>query len=73
MKKNEIPIGGIGIINGYKVMAKEYLLENSCDDCCFGRSAGYKQVCPINKCSANKRKDGKHVYFVIVEKSNYNG
>ena len=33
MKKNkEIPIGGIGIINGYRVMAKEYLHINSCDE-----------------------------------------
>ena len=32
MKKNhEIPIGGIGVVNGYKVMAKEYKLENSCE------------------------------------------
>lgn len=67
MKKNEIPIGGIGVINGYKVMAKEYLLENTCDDCCFSLNAGYKHDCPINKCSPLKREDKKHVYFVSIE------
>lgn len=67
MKKNEVPIGGVSVINGYKVMAKEYLLENTCDDCCFSLNAGYQHVCPIKKCSAKQRKDGKHVYFVIVE------
>lgn len=67
-KNQEIPIGGIGIINGYKVMAKEYTFENSCDDCCFGHSAGYPHACPLKKCSAKSRTDKKHVYFVIAEK-----
>lgn len=66
MKKDEISIGGVGVINGYKVMAKEYLLDNSCDDCCFSLNAGYKQVCPIRKCESKRRTDKKHVYFVIV-------
>lgn len=70
MKKRnkEIPIGGIGVVNGYKVMAKEYKLENSCDDCCFGRNAGYHHACPLNKCNDKKRADKKHVYFVLAEK-----
>lgn len=68
MKKNkEIPIGGIGIINGYRVMAKEYLFKNSCDDCCFGLRSGYHGNCPIKKCSAQYREDKKHVYFVIAK------
>lgn len=67
MKNNEIPIGGVGVINGYKVMAKEYLFENTCDDCCFSLRAGYKYACPYNKCSAMKREDKKHVYFVIAD------
>lgn len=69
MEKNkEIPIGGIGVINGLRVMVKEYLLENSCEDCCFSRSSGYHWPCPSNKCFAKTRKDKKHVYFVINEK-----
>lgn len=69
MKKNkEIPIGGIGIINGYRVMAKEYLHTNSCDECCFSLNSGYRFECPHNKCSNLKRTDRKHVYFTIVEK-----
>lgn len=68
MKKNkEIPIGEVGMINGYRVMAKEYLHENSCDDCCFSRNAGYHHECPIKKCSAKSREDKKDVYFVIAE------
>lgn len=68
MKKiKEIPVGGIGIIHGYRVMAKEYLLENSCDDCCFCRNSGYPGDCPIKKCSAPYREDKKHVYFVIAK------
>lgn len=68
MKKNvEIPIGGTGVVEGQRVMAKEYLLENSCDDCCFGRYAGYRYQCPFKKCHAKYRKDNKHVYFVRVE------
>ena len=68
MKKNkEIPIGGIGMIDGYRVTAKEYLFENSCDDCCFGLRSGYHGNCPIKKCSASHRDDKKHVYFVIAK------
>lgn len=66
-KSKEIPIGGIGMINGYCVMAKEYLLENSCDDCCFGLNAGYHGKCPNNKCLARNREDKKYVYFVLVK------
>lgn len=70
MKKNtEIPIGGIGIINGYRVMAKEYLYTDSCDECCFSLNSGYRSPsCPFNKCAAHKREDRKHVLFTIVEK-----
>lgn len=67
-KRNEIPIGGVGVINGYKVMAKEYRLENSCDDCCFSRNAGYHHACPLKKCIARLKTDKKHVYFVMAEK-----
>lgn len=68
MKKNkEIPIGGVGIINGYRVMSKEYLLINTCDDCCFGHRSGYSGDCPVKKCSALYREDKKHVYFVIAK------
>lgn len=68
-KSKEIPIGGIGVINGYRVMAKEYLFENTCDDCCFGLRSGYHRICPIKACSANYRKDKKHVYFVIAKEA----
>lgn len=69
MKKNsDIPIGGIGIISGYRVMAKEYLLENTCDDCCFSKTSGYHWPCPFDKCFARTRQDKTHVYFVIAEK-----
>lgn len=67
MKRNEIPIEGIGVINGYKVMAKEYLFENTCDDCCFSLNAGYKSCCPFKKCTARNREDKTHVYFVFVD------
>ncbi len=66
-KKIEIPIGGIGVIEGYKVMAKKYLPENSCDDCCFSRNAGYWLDCPINRCEAKGREDKTDVYFVRIE------
>ena len=66
-QKKEIPIGGVGVIDGYKVMAHEYLPSNSCDDCCFGFISGYKFPCPMNSCHARKRSDNKHVYFTIVE------
>lgn len=66
-KSKEIPIGGIGMINGYRVMAMEFQLENNCDDCCFGLSAGYHRECPINKCFSRNREDKKHVYFVLVK------
>jgi hypothetical protein len=72
MKNKEIPIGGIGVINGYKVMAKEYLLENTCDDCCFSRNNGYYHPCPIKKCSSKSRTDKKNVYFEMVEKGGNN-
>lgn len=68
MKKlKEIPIGGIGVIDGCRVMAKEYLPENSCDDCCFSRNAGYCPDCPSNKCEAKRREDKTDVYFIRVE------
>ena len=43
MKKQykEIPIGGIGVIAGQRVIAQKYLPENTCDDCCFSLNAGY--------------------------------
>lgn len=64
MKKNkEIPIGGVGIINGYRVTAKEYSYRDSCARCCFSVAAGYRHECPIKKCSGEYREDGKHVYF----------
>lgn len=66
-KSKEIPIGGIGIIEGYKVMAKEYKHTDSCDACCFSKTAGYHQKCPMSKCFPDKRDDKKHVYFVISE------
>lgn len=56
MKNKEIPIGGIGVINGYKVMAKEYLLENTCDDCCFSRNNGYYHPCPIKSAVPNRER-----------------
>lgn len=72
MAKNnkEIPVGGIGVINGYKVMAKEYSYKNSCDDCCFSMHSEHVRMCPINKCHTKYRKDKTHVYFVRVEENN---
>lgn len=69
-KNKEIPVGGIGIINGYKVMAKEYSYKDSCDLCCFSKIAGYRFPCLLKKCSAKYRQDKKHVYFVRVEENN---
>lgn len=66
-KDNEIPIGGIGVIDGMRVMAKEYLLANSCGDCCFSLNAGYNPPCPIRKCDGRRREDKKHVYFVKAD------
>ena len=66
-QKKEIPIGGTGLIDGYKVMAHEYLPSNSCDDCCFGFISVYKFPCPMKSCHARNRSDHKHVYFTIVE------
>ena len=72
MKKNvEIPIGGIGIVEGQRVMVKEYMLENSCDDCCFGMNHGYSLPCPAKKCDGKRRTDKKHVYFVRDEQNNH--
>lgn len=65
--KKEIPIGGIGIINGVKVTVKEYLLSNTCNDCCFSICAGYTMRCPTKKCCADSRSDKKDVYFVEVK------
>ena len=66
-QKKEIPIGGVGVIDGYKVMAHEYMPSNSCDDCCFSFNSGYKFPCPKMSCHAHSRIDHKHVYFTIVE------
>lgn len=66
-KSKEIPIGDISVIHGYSVMAKEYLPENTCDDCCFSLRSGYTGNCPIKKCSLKYREDKKDVYFVIVK------
>ena len=68
-KNNEIPIGGIGVINGYRVVAKEFTLVNDCEDCVFSSKQGYSLPCPMNKCTARKRSDKKHVYFVAVDDS----
>lgn len=66
-KNNEIPIGEIGIINGVRVMAKEYLSYNTCNDCCFSLNAGYRFGCPVRKCNGMYRNDKTHVYFVEVK------
>lgn len=71
-KAKEIAIGEIGVIDGQRVMAKEYLIENSCDDCCFSRNAGYNHPCPMKKCNGASRQDKKHVYFVKVDKNEEN-
>lgn len=65
-KNDEIPIGGTGMIFGYKVTAKEYLTSTTCDDCCFGLRSGHEE-CPRRKCDARYRQDKKHVYFVLAE------
>ena len=59
MKKQykEIPIGGIGVIAGQRVIAQKYLPENTCDDCCFS----------LNACNGGSREDKTHVYFVKVQ------
>ncbi|MDE7345362.1 MAG: hypothetical protein K2N48_01315 [Muribaculaceae bacterium] len=66
-KNNEIPIGGIGVIEGMRVMAKEFSFNNSCDECCFSLHADYHHPCPRKKCDAKTREDKKHVYFVKAE------
>lgn len=69
MKKNkEIPIGGIGIIDNIRVMAKEYTYKDSCDQCCFSLNADYHFPCPEKKCSKKYRLDKRDVYFVETEK-----
>lgn len=67
-KQKEIPIGGIGIVNGVRVLVREYTYKDSCDNCCFSRAAGYKFPCQANKCFACNRKDRTNVYFVEVKK-----
>lgn len=69
MKKQntEIPIGGVGVIDGQRVIAQEYLPVNTCDDCCFSLNAGYNLPCPIKKCDGRRREDKKHVYFVKAQ------
>ena len=68
-KSKEISIGSIGIIDGYRVTAKEYLFENSCDDCCFSLRSGYHGSCPFKKCSAEYREDKRSVYFVLAKEA----
>lgn len=70
-KKNEIPVGGTGVIDGRRVMAKRYADDRSyegCDRCCFSLKAGnHSGVCPTRRCAAKCRQDKTDVYFVEVK------
>lgn len=65
-RKKEIPINGVGIIDGYKVMAKKFDYRMDCSDCCVF-SGSYPFPCPNHLCHAKHRTDKTHVYFVEVK------
>ena len=65
-KKKEIPIGGIGIIDGVRVMVMKSDYKIGCD-LCYWQGKDHKS-CPYNKCDGRKRDDKTHVYFVQAEK-----
>lgn len=69
-KKKEIPVGGTGVIDGRRVMAKRYdddHFYDGCDRCCFGTANGYDDPCPTTKCRGKYRSDKTEVYFVEVK------